>query len=134
MRVPQRVHNAVLLMADLAEPSRQEIFVSLTDIAERTAASRGFLEEIVVELKDNGLVEAKRGAYGGYKLARPADEISIGDIVTAVEGPLALVDCLGGSACAAAGSCATKRIWSNVQRHLEDALYAISLADVITGN
>jgi len=132
LRVPQRVHNAVMLMADLAENSRSGNFVSLTEVAERNGMSRGFLEEIAAPLKNAGLIEAKRGAQGGYCLSHEPDEISVGDVVTAIEGPLALVECLGGD-CASAGSCSSKIVWSRVQGHVEDSLSAISLADVMSG-
>jgi Rrf2 family protein len=132
-KVPQRVHNAVMLMVDLAENGRPGSFVSLTEVADRKALSRGFLEEIAAPLKTAGLIGAKRGAYGGYCLTREPDEISVGDVVMAIEGPLALVDCLGGSSCAIAGSCTSKNVWSTVQRHVEDSLASISLADVMNG-
>ncbi len=134
LRVPQRVHNAVMLMTDLASEAEADNFISLADVAERNMLSRGFLEEVVVPLKESGLVDAKRGSHGGYRLSRDPEDISIGDIVTAVEGPLALVDCLGGAECAIAGGCASKKVWRNVQRHIEDSLYAISLIDVMNGN
>lgn len=130
LQVPQRVHNAVLLMADLAEHSQSGDFVSLNDIAERNHISRGFLEEIAVPLKAAGLIDAKRGAYGGYKLASEPDEISVGDVVAAIEGPLELVECSG---CAMSSGCSSKSVWSNVQRHVEDSLHSISLADVMSG-
>lgn len=133
LRVPRRVHNAVMLMTDLAERSRAGDFVSLNEVADRNNMSRGFLEEIAVLLKGADLIEAKRGAHGGYRLSREPDEISVGDVVTAVEGPLALVKCLGSSSCAIAGSCASQVVWSRMQGHIEDSLAAISLADVMSG-
>ncbi|MBU1029026.1 Rrf2 family transcriptional regulator [Patescibacteria group bacterium] len=134
LHVPQRVHNAVMLMVDLAENNQSDVFVSLTEIAERQKLSRGFLEEVVAQLKEAGLVTAKRGALGGYQLAHAADEISIGDIVLAIEGPLTLVECLGSSTCAIARHCPSKSVWRAVQGHIEDTLAAISLADVIDKN
>ena len=121
-------------MTDLAQNNQDGDFVSLNDVSERNGLSRGFLEEIAVPLKEAGLIEAKRGAQGGYRLTRSADEISVGDIVIAIEGPLALVDCLGAVSCPAAGQCPSKTVWANVQRHIDDSLQAISLADVMNTN
>ncbi|MFH2062982.1 MAG: Rrf2 family transcriptional regulator [bacterium] len=130
LRVPQRVHNAVILMADLAEYGSVDL-VSLNEVAERNGLSRGFLEEVVVPLREAGLVEAKRGVGGGYKLARAPGEISVADIVTAIEGPVAFVDCLGAVQCPAAGSCSSKRVWAGVQQRVEESLAGMSLAEVI---
>jgi Rrf2 family iron-sulfur cluster assembly transcriptional regulator len=133
LRVPQRVHNAVMLMVDLAENNRPGVFVSLAEVAERQGLSRGFLEEIALPLRTAKLLSAKRGASGGYRLTRSADEISVADIVAAIEGPMALVECLGNGGCAASPSCVSMKVWRTVQGHIEDALAAISLADIMAG-
>jgi len=133
LKVPQRIHNAVILMTDLAEHGQDGLLVSLNEVAERNGLSRGFLEEIAVPLREAGLIEARRGANGGYALARPAELITVSDIVTAVEGPMAFVDCLGGGTCGLSGNCSTRRVWVNVQRRVEEAMAEMTLADVSKG-
>lgn len=131
LRVPQRLHIALMLMVDLAGNYSSGNFMSLKDVAERNGTSQGFLEEVAVLLKGTGLIEAKRGAGGGYRIAADPADISVGDVVTAVEGPLALVQCLGGSSCAVSKECASRMAWVKVQARLEDAMHSISLADLM---
>lgn len=131
-RVPQRVHNAVILMADLALNGRPDVFASLTEVAERQKLSRGFLEEIIVPLKRAGLVKAKRGAYGGYVLSREPGEITVREIIEAVEGPVMFVECLGGGrGCTLAGSCSSKRLWGKLQERVAESLEEMTLEDLI---
>ncbi len=119
-------------MADLAAEGQSGVFVSLTEVAERQGLSRGFLEEIIVPLKKAGLVEAKRGVYGGYALSKPAARIAVKDIIEAVEGPVAFVECLTeGGGCALAGSCSSKRLWGRVQERVAEALQGMTLKDLI---
>ena len=133
LKVPQRVHNAVILMADLSEHGQGGVLVSLNEVAERNGLSRGFLEEIAVPLKEAGLIEARRGANGGYALSRPAERITVSDVVTAIEGPMAFVGCLGGGSCGLSGTCSTRRVWANVQRRVEETMAEMSLTDVLGG-
>ncbi|HCC22535.1 hypothetical protein A2480_04080 [Candidatus Uhrbacteria bacterium RIFOXYC2_FULL_47_19] len=131
LKVPQRIHNAVILMTDLAEHGRDGILVSLNEVAERNGLSRGFLEKIAVLLKEAGLIEARRGASGGYVLSRSAKHITISDIVTAVEGPMAFIDCLGGGSCNMSSKCSTRQVWANVQKRVEESMTEMTLADVL---
>jgi Rrf2 family protein len=129
-QVPQRVHNAVLLMADLAEHGDGG-FVSLTEVAERKGLSRGFLEEVAAPLREADLISAKRGAYGGYVLTRDPADITVRQIIEAIEGPLTLVDCLGGGECPMSGSCSSKNLWSQVQERVVDSLEDMTLAELV---
>lgn len=119
-------------MADLAANHKPGVFVSLTEVAERQALSRGFLEEIVMPLKRAGLVKAKRGAYGGYALSRDPASMTVREIIEAVEGPVMFVDCLGGArGCALAKSCSSKRLWGRVQERVAESLESMTLQDLI---
>jgi len=131
-RVPQRVHNAVILMADLAVNCRSGAFVSLTEVAERQGLSRSFLEEIIAPLKSAGLVKAKRGAYGGYVLSRESEKITVREIIEAIEGPVMFVECLAaGHGCSLSGSCTSKRLWGRVQGKVAEALEEMTLAELV---
>ena len=94
----------------------------------------------MVPLKRAGLVESVRGAQGGYMLALPPEEVTIGRIITAVEGPIALVDCLltsaeaEGQSCVRAGHCVTRRIWEEVRDSINAVLNNISLTDLVQRN
>ena len=88
-------------------------------------------------LRRAGLVESVRGAQGGYTLALPPEEVTIGQIITAVEGPIALVDCLLTSAeavdqsCVRAGNCVTRQIWEEVCDNINNVLNNIALSDLM---
>lgn len=81
--------RALAYLASLTEPSS----ASIAEVAVGAKAPRKFLEAILLELKLAGFVESRRGRFGGYALARPADAISFAAVIRAVEGPLALAPC-----------------------------------------
>ena len=117
-------------MIYLARAGRAEP-VPLNEIAHREDMPIAFLERVLARLREGGLVASTRGACGGYRLSRPADAISVADIVTAIEGPLSLVGCLpdeGG--CARAGSCASQRVWRRLDAAISRALGDISLDEL----
>ena len=82
--------RAALLLADQQESGA---WVQTGDIASAENIPRKFLELILVQLRDHGFAESRRGAQGGYRLARPASDISVADVLRAVDGPLALTPC-----------------------------------------
>ncbi|MBV8458815.1 MAG: Rrf2 family transcriptional regulator [Acetobacteraceae bacterium] len=89
-----RAKYALRACVFLAENQQeQEEWVLSPDIAEAEDIPRKFLEAILVELRDHGIVESRRGRYGGYRLARPADRIASSEVIRIVDGPLALAPC-----------------------------------------
>jgi Rrf2 family iron-sulfur cluster assembly transcriptional regulator len=106
---------------------------SVRDIAERTGLPQPYLEQILLALKGAGLVRSKRGVGGGYVLARPADEMTIADIVSAVDGPIVVGD-FGephkAGACDHEGQCVLLTIWGEVGEHMRRHLEGVTLADV----
>jgi Rrf2 family transcriptional regulator, iron-sulfur cluster assembly transcription factor len=106
---------------------------SVRDIAERTGLPQPYLEQILLALKGAGLVRSKRGVGGGYVLARPAADIRLSDIVSAVDGPITLGD-FGephqDGACDHEGQCVLLAIWSVVGAHMRHHLDGYTLADV----
>ena len=106
---------------------------SVRDIAERTALPQPYLEQILLALKGAGLVRSKRGVGGGYVLAKPPSEITLGAIVSAVDGPIAAGD-FGqphqDGACNHEGQCVLLAVWAQVGDHMRQLLANISLADI----
>ena len=102
--------------------------VPLKTIAKTQQISENYLEQLMSPLRRAGLVESVRGAQGGYTLALPPEEITIGRIITAVEGPIALVE---GQSCVRAGHCVTRQIWEEVRDSINSVLNNISLADLM---
>jgi Rrf2 family iron-sulfur cluster assembly transcriptional regulator len=107
---------------------------SVRDIAERTGLPQPYLEQILLALKGAGLVRSKRGVGGGYVLARNADEITLGQIVSAVDGPIAAGD-FGqpheNGACDHEGQCVLLEVWAEVGDHMRGHLDSFTLADMV---
>lgn len=106
---------------------------SVRDIAERTAIPQPYLEQILLSLKGAGLVRSKRGVGGGYVLARPASEIRISEILSAVDGPISLGD-FGephqDGACDHEGQCVLLAVWAHAGDHMRKLLDSFTLADI----
>ena len=106
---------------------------SVRDIAERTGLPQPYLEQILLALKGAGLVRSKRGVGGGYILNRPADEILLSEIVSAVDGPITLGD-FGqphqDGACDHEGQCVLLAIWDRAGTHMRDHLAGYTLARI----
>jgi Rrf2 family iron-sulfur cluster assembly transcriptional regulator len=107
---------------------------SVRDVAERTGLPQPYLEQILLALKGAGLVRSKRGVGGGYILARPPEEITLGQIVSAVDGPIAAGD-FGephtNGACNHEGQCALLAVWADVGRHMREHLDSFTLQDMV---
>lgn len=107
---------------------------SVRDLAERTALPQPYLEQILLALKGAGLVRSKRGVGGGYVLARDPSEITLGQIVSAVDGPITAGD-FGephtNGACDHEGQCVLLDLWSEVGQHMRARLDSYTLADMV---
>ncbi|TYZ28434.1 Rrf2 family transcriptional regulator [Selenomonas caprae] len=107
--------------------------VALKCVAQSQGLSENYLEQLMVPLRRAGLVKSIRGAQGGYMLGREPREITIGAIITTVEGPIAVVDCLLAEAgaedqpCERACACVTRGIWEKVCDSISEVLDSITL-------
>ena len=104
--------------------------VSLKSVAERQDISERYLEQLIVPLKKAGIVKSTRGAHGGYVLARPAREITVGEILRALEGPIKIVECSGaGEGCRSevCKTCVTRGVWEKLSESLSETADAITL-------
>jgi len=106
---------------------------SVRDIAERTGLPQPYLEQILLALKGAGLVRSKRGVGGGYVLAQSPEDITLGQIVSAVDGPIAVGD-FGephqDGACNHEGQCILLGVWADVGEHMRRHLDSFTLADI----
>jgi Rrf2 family protein len=138
MRITAKVDYAVRATAELAaqqaaagggrSPCKGDALATAQGIPAR------FLETILADLRRGGIVSSQRGTDGGYWLARPADEISVADVIRAVEGPLADVHGQPPEAVAYEGAAAAlQRVWIATRVALREVLEATSVADVATG-
>lgn len=134
MQLSTKGRYAVMAMADLAGRGVEQA-VSLAEIAERQQISQAYLEQLFARLRRRGLVTAHRGRGGGYRLARPAAETSVADVVIAVDEPLRAIRCNGGATgCMKDGArCLTHDLWEETGRRIQAYLASVSLADVLSG-
>ena len=135
MRISARADYAIRAAAELArasEPGRPP--VKGERLAEAQEIPRKFLENILLDLKRAGIVATVRGAQGGYRLALPADQVSLADIIRAVEGPLASVRESRPEELAYHGAAEHLReVWVAVRASLRGVLESVSLADLTSG-
>ncbi len=107
--------------------------ITIKEIADRQGISFSYLEQILHRLGKAGLIESVRGPAGGYLLGRKPAELTIGDIVRTLEGPIALSHCLepGEEECNQADDCVAKMVWARVGAKIEEALDSISFNDLL---
>jgi len=114
--------------------------VSLAEIAEHDGLPLAYLEHLVARLRKAGLLDSRRGSRGGYMLARPAGEISMADVVQALEGSIAPIECIseaadGSIVCSRESSpdhvCPTKLLWTRVRLSIVSTLRETTLADLL---
>ncbi len=130
MRVSTRSRYGLRFMAELAV-RRGSGSVYMKDIAKSQDISEKYLSQILITLKSAGLVKGFRGAGGGYVLAKPASEITLKDIVGALEGDLSLVDCLSDDdECSRASICVTREIWDKLGETISRTLENITLEEL----
>jgi len=107
---------------------------SVRDLAERTGLPQPYLEQILLALKGAGLVRSKRGVGGGYVLARDPSEVTLGQIVSAVDGPIVAGD-FGephqDGACDHEGQCVLLAVWADVGHHMREHLDSFTLGDMV---
>jgi Rrf2 family protein len=111
--------------------------ILISDIAQRQSVPRKFLELILLELKNNGLLQSKKGKGGGYTLGRPPNMIDVGEILRVVDGPIALLPCVSKSAysrceeCRDERTCGIRLVMKDVRDATSRILDETSLADLI---
>lgn len=133
MELTTRGRYAVMAMADLARAGNGGA-VPLPAIAERQQLSLDYLEQIFLRLRRAGLVVSARGRQGGFALARPADSITIADIMAAIEERTRITRCGDGSAgCLGTRRCPAHELWQALGDHIAAFLASVTLQEVLDG-
>ncbi|MCH2171357.1 SUF system Fe-S cluster assembly regulator [Myxococcota bacterium] len=102
------------------------------EIAHEVQLPAPMVSKILKSLARQGVLESQRGAQGGYQLARPPEAITVGQMITILEGPMGLTECaLGADLCTHEGSCEVQSSWQLINRVISDALQRVTLADLI---
>jgi Rrf2 family protein len=136
MRISAKSEYGVRAMVHLARRHGQGP-VPLSQVAEREKISLDFLEQLMISLRNTGLVKSVRGIRGGYFLAMPPHEVTVGNVMSAVEGPFISIPCLdvtdNGESCTMGmhlAECTTKDVWWLLQERVNATLHSITLADL----
>lgn len=129
MKLSTKGRYGLRALVDLAQYSEIEP-VPISSISERQDLSERYLEQLMALLKKAGLVRSIRGAGGGYVLAKPPEEISVGDVLRALEGELEPAQCAAfhpEQGCQSAGSCVTKYVWQKINISINETVDGIKL-------
>ncbi len=128
MRISSKSHYAVRAMIELALEYNRG-YLQLKVIAQRHGISKKFLEQIFILLRAKGLVDSQRGYSGGFVLSRPPREITVYDILEALENTMSPVECIDHpETCDRHSYCVTRKVWDGLRNRIHRELSAINLA------
>ena len=132
MRISTKGRYALRVLVDLAEHSEKG-FVSLGALAKRQEISKKYLEQIIPVFNHAGILRTNRGSQGGYMLARPASQITVGEVLRLTEGSPALVDCAASDPveCKRSADCDTLPVWQGLYHLISDYLDRITLQTIL---
>ena len=134
MRISSKGHYGLLAVSELARRYDQGL-ISLAEIAMVEHLPLPYLEQIIAPLRVAGVVEATRGLHGGYRLARHPANVTVGEVVRWLEGPIALVECTTegyqAGACEREAGCTSRGVWKQVSDAINDVLNTLTLASLI---
>jgi Rrf2 family iron-sulfur cluster assembly transcriptional regulator len=133
MRLTTKGRFAVTAMIDLAMNNHAGP-VTLADISGRQKISLSYLEQLFGKLRRSSLVSSVRGPGGGYNLAKKEDEVSVADIIIAVDEPIDATQCGGKENCRDEQKCLTHDLWTNLNKHIFDYLRDVKLAELVEKN
>ena len=135
MKLSTKGRYGLQAMIDLADYS-EEMPQSIACIAARQSISDSYLEQLMAKLKKAGLITSIRGAQGGYVLAKPSKEISVGDILRALEdlSPVNCVGLKGEQACGGSDTCVTRNVWKRIDDSIQHAVDSIFLDELVEDN
>ena len=107
--------------------------MSVNQLAEKQGISVAYLEQLIAALKKAGLVDSARGASGGYTLSRPPEDICVGEVLRALEGSTAILDCVGvddSAECSNACSCSARPLWIKLQQKIDEVLNSTTIKEM----
>jgi FeS assembly SUF system regulator len=132
LRITKMTDYAIMLLARMASLPEGRI-LSSRDAAEFTTLSVPMASKILKHLTRASIVASTRGAGGGYRLARAGDQISLADVIRALEGPISMVECATQPGlCEQEANCPVRVNWSRVNREIENALERVPITEMVT--
>lgn len=130
LRIGKLTDYATVLMTWLA--TRQDQVLAASELAELSRLELPTVSKLLKQLTAAGLIESRRGIHGGYRLALPASEISVLQIVVAMEGPMGMTECSAqAGVCEYEGHCAVQHNWRRISRVVESAFKSMTLVDML---
>jgi len=134
MKLSTRSRYGTRMMLDLAQ-HYGESPVQIGEIARRQDISVKYLEQLIIPLKKANYIKSVRGPKGGHVLAKPPEEITVGEIVELLEGGINLADCIENpDTCDRSETCLTRGIWETATKAMSQELNSITLSDMIKGH
>lgn len=133
MKISTKGRYGLRAMVDIALHDETEA-VSISSISERQGISVSYLEQLLAKLRKAELIKSIRGAQGGYRLNLPAQEITVGSVLRALEGDLRPVDCselMDKGGCESANFCVTKYVWQKMNDSINETVNHISIQELI---
>lgn len=130
MKLSTKGRYGVRAMVDLAS-NYGSAPISIKTISKRENLSEYYLEQLFSPLRRANIIRSVRGAQGGYVLCKSPKEITVGDIMTILEGPIEIADCIDGVECDSADCCATKAVWEKIKNSIDSVMDSITLQDII---
>jgi len=132
MKFSTRARYGLRMMVELARLLQHDHLVQLKRIAKITGLSNNYLGQLAILLRDNGLIIGVSGKKGGYRLAKPPEEITLREIIRAVHGPIFATDCvLHPDLCLNAEFCEARTVWALLSHKMQEVLDELTLADII---
>lgn len=132
MKLSTRSRYGLLALYELANNDTSP--TTIRAIAERQNLSEAYLEQLFSVLKKENILISKRGAQGGYLLARDAADISIHEIISALEGSTLVADCVMGTDCGSTCNCPSRPIYMAIQQSIDETMSNMSLKDMLENN
>jgi Rrf2 family protein len=108
--------------------------LSIKKISESESISENYLEQLFSSLRKADLIKSIRGAQGGYVLNKAPKDITIAELMNALEGPIEIADCVEDGSCDNTDCCATRLLWSKIKKSIDDVLESITLQDIVDDN
>lgn len=131
MKLSTRCRYGIHAMFDLAQNIGNGP-QAIREISVRQIVPEQYLEQIVGVLRREGFVMSVRGAQGGYMLSKPPEEITIGQLLRLLEGPVLMADCIeDADACVRSGQCPSRLVWERLTQCINDVLDSVTLADML---
>lgn len=134
-RISSRSHHGLVFVSELAKAVSHGKPVSIRTVTGKMHLSEGYLEELVRVLREGGMVRSARGRSGGYVLAKPLEQITMGEIIRLLDGPVVFARCQDASAtrpCPAEGHCASRHFFGKLKTAIDRELDSTTLADLRT--